>query len=64
MRRCVQTFDWYCICICVCGYVYVCVTNLIRAEQGPAELPCLWGDLGLHQPFLCQVFVLYVGVVV
>jgi hypothetical protein len=40
------------------------ISYLVRAEQGPAELPGLRGDLSLHQPLLGQVLILYVRVIV
>lgn len=37
---------------------------LFRAQQGPTELPGLRGDLGLHEPFLGQILVFNIRVVV
>ena len=39
-------------------------TDLVRAQQSPAEGPGLWGGLGPRQPALGGVLLLHVGVVV
>lgn len=46
------------------GYSGTGCSHLVWTEQHPAELPCLRGDLSLHQPLLCQVLILNVWVVI
>jgi len=52
------------MCVCVCVSMRVFCVYLIWAQEGPAELPGLRRDLSLHEPFLGQVLVFYIGIVV